>query len=51
MVWHWSCYDWEKLFPSTEYEVITGRTVVGSDVLVGSWRRVSRGCRRAMEML
>ena len=51
MVWHWSCYDWEKLFPSTEYGVITGRTVVGSDVLVGSWRRVSRGCRRAMEML
>ena len=29
MICHWSCTDWEKLFPSTEYGVMIGRTVVG----------------------
>ena len=51
MVSHWSRTDWEKLLPSIEYGVIIGRTVVGPDALVGSWRRVSRGWMRALEML
>ena len=48
---HWSRTDWEKFLPSTEYGVMIERTVVGPDALVGSWRRVSQGWRRSLEML
>ena len=51
MIYHLSRTDWEKLQPSTKYGVIIRRTVVGPDVLVGSWKKVSRGWRRALEML
>ena len=43
MICRWSCTDWEKLLPSTEYGVMIGKTVVGPDALVGLWKRVSRG--------
>ena len=33
MICHWFRTDSEKLFPSSEYGVITGRTVVGPDIL------------------
>ena len=55
MICHWSRTDWEKLFPSTEYGVMIGRTVVesvvGPDALVDLWRRASRVWKRALEML
>ena len=43
MICHWSCTDWEKLLPSTEYGVMIGRTVVGPDALVVR-RRMRHGC-------
>ena len=51
MICHLSRTDWEKLLPSTKYGVMIGRTVVGPDTLVGSWRRMSQGWRNALEML
>ena len=51
MICHLPHTDWEKLQPSTKHGVIIRRTVVGPDVLVGSWKKVSRGWRRALEML
>ena len=51
MICHWSRTDWVKVLPSIEYGVVIGRTVLGPEALVGSWRRVSREWRRAWEML
>ena len=51
MTCHWSRTDWEKVLPSIEYGVVIGRTVLGLEALVGSWRRVSREWRRAWEIL
>ena len=51
MICHWSRADWVKVLPSIEYGVVIGRTVLGPEALVGSWRRVSREWRRAWEML